>query len=168
MTGSILGSRDGRPDRWGLVWETGQLKGGTQHGQGCEERAQGAPRALQKLTSLRYKAGGPQRRLPGSSGPKGGSEEEAGISQEKEKCVSSHGNGENTAELGVGKMEATAGPEEARVQPGQWAPQTLSRQNRRAGRPMRSTENVVGRNETAQMLGPQGWLKEEVKPVDST
>lgn len=82
MTGSILGSRDGRPDRWGLVWETGQLKGGTQHGQGCEERAQGAPWALQKLTSLRYRAGGPQRRLPGSSGPKGGSEEEAGISQD--------------------------------------------------------------------------------------
>ena len=73
MTGSILGSRDGRPDRWGLVWETCQLKGGTQHGQGCAERAQGAPWALQKLTSLRYRAGGTQRRLPGSSGPKGGS-----------------------------------------------------------------------------------------------
>lgn len=37
-------------------------------------------------------------------------------------------------------------------------------QNRRAGRSMWPTENVVGRNETAQMLGPQGWLKEEVKP----
>ena len=134
MTGSILGSRDGRPDRWGLVWETCQLKGGTQHGQGCAERAQGAPWALQKLTSLRYRAGGTQRRLPGSSGPKGGSEGEAGISQEKEKCVSSHGNRENTAELGVVRWRLRPGLRR-QVQPGQWAPQTLSGHAEEACRP---------------------------------
>lgn len=62
------------------------------------------------------------------------------------------------------RWRLTARPEEAGVQPRQRAPRPSAlTQNRRAARPAWSSKHVVGRNETARMLGPQGWLKEEVK-----
>lgn len=95
----------------------GQLKGGTQHGQGCEESAQGAPRGTPETHLTEIQGWGPQRRLPGSSGPKGGSEEEAGISRRRRNVFQAMGT-ERTRRAGVGKMEATAGLRRPGYSPG--------------------------------------------------